>query len=464
MENQITTSEQVKIIRIEMSSDMILERFDNQPLILAGETGGHPIVAELSIYENITYPFLTGSMVMQDDHDLYRLIDLNGTEKITIEYQISDKSLPSITKIFYITNLVSSTKTNDYTSILAFNLIEDIGYFDLIQPISRYYDGKGEDIIRDMISDALSRQVDLTNAKDSFQSSFRYIVPYISAFAASKIVLDKMSTELGLPYFLFATLGSDAITLTDLETIMNNDPLNKDNPFTYSQAQTQLTDLKSQALSIHSYEGYNLEDTLKLAQNGAIGSRYININASTGEVLDEHLDMEAHLQILIDNKLLNKNSKSLLYNNNKFIVDPSGNNRNRLSDFDSKVLADISSIVYPNSDIGSFHGEDRKEYNKLTIIKNYFLQLLQKNIYNIFVPGLVFLLNAKMTVGTQIAIEVFKNSPEPRPGLGKDMLIDEKRSGNYVILAKRHIFDIVEETNNVSLEVSRISNAETIDT
>ena len=61
-----------------------------------------------------------------------------GTEKITIEYQISDKSLPSITKIFYITNLVSSTKTNDYTSILAFNLIEDIGYFDLIQPISRY--------------------------------------------------------------------------------------------------------------------------------------------------------------------------------------------------------------------------------------------------------------------------------------------------------------------------------------
>ena len=220
MENQITTSEQVKIIRIEMSSDMILERFDNQPLILAGETGGHPIVAELSIYENIIYPFLTGSMVMQDDHDLYRLIDLNGTEKITIEYQISDKSLPSITKIFYITNLVSSTKTNDYTSILAFNLIEDIGYFDLIQPISRYYDGKGEDIIRDMISDALSRQVDLTNAKDSFQSSFRYIVPYISAFAASKIILDKMSTELGLPYFLFATLGSDAITLTDLETIM----------------------------------------------------------------------------------------------------------------------------------------------------------------------------------------------------------------------------------------------------
>ena len=273
-----------------------------------------------------------------------------------------------------------------------------------------------------------------------------------------------MSTELGLPYFLFATLGSDAITLTDLETIMNNDPLNKDNPFTYSQAQTQLTDLKSQALSIHSYEGYNLEDTLKLAQNGAIGSRYININASTGEVLDEHLDMEAHLQILIDNKLLNKNSKSLLYNNNKFIVDPSGNNRNRLSDFDSKVLADISSVVYPNSDIGSFNGEERKEYNKLTIIKNYFLQLMQKNIYNIFVPGLVFLLNAKMTVGTQIAIEVFKNSPEPRPGLGKDMLIDEKRSGNYVILAKRHIFDIVEETHNVSLEVSRISNAETIDT
>ena len=108
--------------------------------------------------------------------------------------------------------------------------------------------------------------------------------------------------------------------------------------------------------------------------------------------------------------------------------------------------------------------EQRKEYNKLTIIKNYFLQLMQKNIYNIFVPGLVFLLNAKMTVGTQIAIEVFKNSPEPRPGLGKDMLIDEKRSGNYVILAKRHIFDIVEETHNVSLEVSRISNAETIDT
>jgi hypothetical protein len=463
MVNQITTSEQVKIIKIEMSSDTILQRFNNKPLILAGETGAHPIVAELSIYENITYPFLTGSMVMQDDHDLYRLVDLNGTEKITVEYQIADKSLPSIVKSFYIANLVSSTKTNDYTSILAFNLIEDIGYFDLVQPISRYYDGKGEDIIRDMINDALSKQVDLSLAKDSFQSAFRYIVPYVSAFTAAKTILEKMSTSMGLPYFLFATLGSDNITLTDLETILSEPPSNKGAPFTYSQGQTQLTDLKSQALSIHTYEGYNLEDTLKLAQNGAIGSRYININASTGEIVNTHIDMNAYIQILIDNGILNENTKSLLTNNGAFIVDPSGNNLNRLSDFDSKVVSDIGSTVYPNSGLNSFNGEERKEYNQLKNVKNYMLQLLQKNIYKIFVPGLVFMLNNKMTVGTQIAIEILKNSPEPQPGMGKDKLIDEKRSGNYIILAKRHIFDIVEEKHNVSLEISRISNAETID-
>ena len=69
----ITSSEQLDLIGITMDS----ERF-NKPLSIAG------IVAEINVYEDLSKGYLTADMVLQDDQDFYRMVDIVGTEKVTL--------------------------------------------------------------------------------------------------------------------------------------------------------------------------------------------------------------------------------------------------------------------------------------------------------------------------------------------------------------------------------------------
>ena len=93
----IVSAEQLRIINIRLDS----ERF-NRPLFIsnAGESSG--IVIEANIYEDLSKPFLTGDIIIQDDQDIYRLADISGTERIIIDFESPDQSGAVITINFII--------------------------------------------------------------------------------------------------------------------------------------------------------------------------------------------------------------------------------------------------------------------------------------------------------------------------------------------------------------------------
>lgn len=453
----IVSPEQIKIISIVMDS----EKF-SRPLIFAGSSKQTPVAVEFNIYENITQPFLTGSLVLQDDQDIYRIANLSGTERVTIRFEMPTSESEPIEKTFVVINVENSTKSNDYTSLLTLNLIEDIGFYNNIQKFSKAYDGTGEQIISSIITDRLKRTLDKTNSKQSFQSPFRYIVPFETPFDAIKTILQKMTTEFAMPYFFFSSLYSDQLILKDLETIISTDPFNKDNPFIYSQASTnsEKNNITARALSIHNYDGYNLENTLKLATNGGIGFRYKHINITTGQAQNSHVSIIETFNNLIKNNIIRKQYKSLLIDQ-EFIADPSGQDQSKLDQYDSRVYSEVSTDTFPyDTGLNGFSQEEFDFFNNLRVIRDAFLHNLFKNIYRLYVPGLLFTYKNQLTsVGSTIEVNVLRNEML-QPGMGVDSVIDQKRSGNFIILAKRHIFDITKDSHNVALEVSRLSNLE----
>ena len=82
-------------------------------------------------------------------------------------------------------------------------------------------------------------------------------------------------------------------------------------------------------------------------------------------------------------------------------------------------------------------------------------QLLNKNNLSIIVPGLKFMTKDITTsVGNQVAIAIYKNEivdETTNP-------IDTKRSGNYIMLSKRHVFNIVDVSHTVQISCARIAN------
>tara|TARA_R110000803_G_scaffold49535_1_gene103091 strand:+ start:914 stop:2311 length:1398 start_codon:yes stop_codon:yes gene_type:complete len=459
----IFSPEQISIASIRIEA----ERFpQGQALSIAGyEVTGAPIAVEFNMYESMFKPYTTAALTIQDDADLYRLADISGVERVIIEFEAADFQGSLIKKTYIIRNVEKSVKSNDYTNMINLSLVEDIKYYNDLNTISRAYTGTGEKILSDIIRDQFNREL-VIEAKDSFQKEFRFIVPYLTAFDAIKKILSKMSTELGMPYFLYSSIYSDDFILTDLETIIGKPAFNDRKPFTYSQAQANMAsgDLEAKALSIINYSGRNLENTLALAKGGGIGSRSMFIDATSGQVSDNHINMFERLSVLVDNDLINPDH-TVISIDNEFIADPSGIDRRTIGDFNTANFNMVTSSPYPelvdgegqtvsNSVLG-FNEDDRLGFSSLRLIKEHFISNLVKNVYNIFVPGLVFSYkNNNTSVGNVIQIEIMKNNVETN----EIELTDSKRSGNFLMLSKAHIFNIQSDTHNVSIDISRITN------
>lgn len=449
MAEPIVSAEQLRIVSIRIES----ERF-NRPLLVSSGGTSTGIVIEANIYEDLSKPFLTGDIILQDDQDLYRLADISGTEKVIIDFVTPDNSSDVITVKFIINEVTDSVKYNDFASVLVLSLVEDIKYFNDIQKFSKAYTGTGEEIIKAIVKDRLNRNVIIESEKLSAQKTFRYIVPYQNPFSAIKTILRKITTDNGLPFFFYSSIIDDNFYLTDLETIIQQDPFNKDRPFVYDQGNTIKSDLESQATNITSYEASILDDTLHLATYGGMGSKYESVNATTGKPFETHIDMHEHFEDLIRSELFPKD-QNVINIDLDFIADPSGVNTNSIVGYDAKLVSRV--ISEPYLDANGFDQEAYPGQETLYTIRDNVIHHLLKNMYTINAHGLLFSIsNITTCVGHLLRMNIYRNDMGSQSG-SSSKLIDEKRSGDFVIISKRHCFDVAGERHNVAIQLSRIA-------
>lgn len=453
----IQSPEEFRLIGVTLTTDRLTRSIDLKNVTI-----------EFNIFEDIRKPYLTGSLIVLDDNQLYDSISIQGTERINIIVSLGEQT-QQIEKNFVITNVNKTIKTNDYSAVLQFDLLEDIGYLNNIQKFSRVYDGKGEQIIEKLIKDYIrkpianiDRQLNYNTFQSSHQSAFRLITPYITAFNAIQLVLDKISTTNGMPYYLYSTLVDDNLFLADLETIMLRAPFNQNRPFVYSQSQTNSANsrgLEQQSYSIYNLANPNIDDTLLLAEYGAIRSVYSIIDATTGQTKTYQNLLTETIGQLKSNGVIDQNDVVPI--DQQFIPDPSGNNQSNLEQYMSRHFDEIAGSTYEYSiDIKNWTEEAEGDYY-LRAQKFALKQLMLKNTQRITVPGFWFLgKNSKTSVGNQIEINVFKNDPEAAARRGD--ILDTKKSGNFVIMAKRHTFNATEYKHLCTIECVRLTHPQVI--
>lgn len=451
MVKQLQSAEDFSLDRIFISSERFREIIDIKNITI-----------EINIYENIHMPYLTGSIMILDDNALFTAADFQGTEKLTVELSLPINGATPISKTFVMNRIEKIQKSNDNTTMLLFNLIEDNGFYNNIQCFSKAYDGKGEKIIEKILEDKLGKSLYSNSLmyKPSYQSAFRLIVPYLNPFQAIRLVLEKMTTENGSPYYLYSTINSNDLVLTDLDTIMSRSPFNRGEPFQYDQtvSNDKNNSIILQSRAIYNMEAPNQEDTLLLSELGAMGSTFSTIDMTTGEYIKFDHNLNKVYQQLLSASVIPSDQTSLMIDNN-FIADPLGFNTSRLSDYSSRHFTQAAGgRTFPyQANIDNLTYEKDPSSYKLKMYKFAIEQLLLKNTYELMLPGLRFLSSDVFSsVGNQLDVVVYKNQivdelTDP---------VDSKRSGSFIINTKRHIFNITDEKHVVSLSCSRISNRE----
>jgi len=431
--------QQFKISEAVITAD----RFDDLKLDVS------QLIYELTIFESIEKPYLTGNLVIVDNLGLFESLQFKGTEYLNIVLSSAAEDEDKLVeKKFIISNMIKSVKSNDAAETLMFQLVEVHNYFNALIPFSRSYTDNFPNIITKIINTKLKLDVDVSYLSDNTKNlaQRKLIVPYMTPIEACAWILEKACSSTGSPLFLYSSIHDKKIRLGDLEKMLQQKPFNEKLPFIHSQAATQTAselDESFRASQILAYSLTSNQNSLDFIDDGCVGSFYTNTDIGTGLSYRSHISSKHVIESLKDNGTISKESEQLLYDEQQQF-------NNSASDAFNAVYFHQVSSSGTYGEFKSYHDEDDASTFALNVKNKTIKSALYKNMMSISVSGTMFML-VKATVGDMIRIHFTTSNAENNV----ESPLDPEKSGDYLIFATRHTF---RDTHHiVSLDVSRIS-------
>ena len=408
-------------------------------------------VDEIELFENMDLPYLTGSFTMKDDMRFYDGVNVNGTEKITIIIK-SPQDDNFMTKTFSILGIPSATKSADNIEAMEIKIIENNCFNDNLMQINKAYTGTPDIIIAKILKDNLNIDLDLPAIKP-YQKTMKVVIPHMTPFAACRWICSSMSTDLGLPYFLFATLNDKNLQLRSLEEILRNPAWNQDSPYRYSAAYNQTSsgvDADLNAFNVSAYTSHNKESVFNLVNSGATaGSRSIT-DMTSGQLINYDFNIDTVFQDLSEMQIIDDDHQPVFHSRYRF----NGKEMNEYNNYNAHGI--IATNTY--NGVANIHEETSTGAFKLAASKRALKSMMIKTSINIRVPGIMFLTGTNASLGRQIDFMYPANntSVTNRATAASEDITDTKRSGTYVIYTTRHHFNNTQ--HNVDMSCVKLGN------
>ena len=407
-------------------------------------------VFQVDIFENIERPFLSGTVTLRDDSRLYdEYFDIKGTERLKIIFSNKDKTNP-IKKRFVIRRVQSATKTNETTEVIIMNIIDETYFIDTVSRFSKAYKGTPEEIVEKILIDNLNKEVDIDDVLP-IQEPMRVVVPFLTPIQAAQWVTQRATSSFGFPFYLYASLFDENLTLKSMEKMFKQPAWNDEILFSFSQFKnSQETSLISDTnlYNIQEFNVTNNEDTLHLMERGAVGCSYNVFDATTGTVENFRFDVNEFFNDVIQaNDLLGEDTKNM----NSIMDDESEfEGVGKLSEVNGQTYDRIvSNNTY--SDVANYYGGG--SYS-LDATAKALRNLVGKSSSVMRVGGAIFFAgDENRTVGSKINVYFPNNDPE---GIIAERTKDLKRSGEYVIHSCRHIFS--DERHIIDAQLMKLGN------
>ena len=410
-------------------------------------------IAELNIYESVELPYLTGSCALVDDVRFRDSIGIKGSERLTFTILPKENAVPII-KTFMITGIAANTSVNERTELHTLTLMEEHAYLSSIMKISESYTGKPEQIVKNILNSHLNKAL-YPIVKGSLQQRMKVNIPYWNPLQATDWLRDRMSSSLGTPYFLYASLRDDLLRLEDLDNMMKKDSWNREIPYSYSQTshnsvpdtigrQKYPSRLHTEYFHVKSYEASQIESTLRLAQGGAIGSEFKTMDLTSASQTEKiHHNSNTTLNKFIESIETNANLNSSIGYDSQLVFSLGNTDLKPIGALNSKVFSEVvaSRKFYETDGITSIAGYadeyEQEALYKLKIKSAALRAILLNNVFEITVPGQPYL-SKDIGIGSNISLNYAVASQADGSILAGD--VDKNKSGKFLVYRTRHKF------------------------
>lgn len=453
------TQQQFKIVEAVMGADR-LGGFGKDALTF----DIRDMISEITLYETLDKPYITGNIVILDDAGLFEGIVFNGTEKLRLKIA-GFNGLKIITPLgqdtprTYIMTGVEKVIKNDSgnSSIYAFTLIDEHAFLSRSKKISKSYTGNIGEIIKKITQTEMKKDLDLSytyrdTAKEilPIQEDIKLIVPNLTPIDAVNWLLARATTETGSPYFMWATIHDDNLRLGNLETMLSQKPFNTQLPYTFNPANIGVAEAKTEierSSIIKQVVFAKMSNTLKLIEAGSVTSEYANTNLNTGEISRQHYSFRDTLDKLDKFNVIRKD--------NQIVFDGGLQLDEKVIDtYDSKKFHTLTSTGVYN-DSKSYHDEFNKAKFKKKLENKAIVNHLYKNMMNIVVPGTGFFVSGA-AVGDIVNVQIASDNINVGKNKERKSLMDKNKSGNCLIYDIRHTF--IGTTHTVSMNVCKLES------
>ena len=409
-------------------------------------------VDEIEIYESIGSPYLTGNFTMKDDMRFYDGVGINGSEMIVITLESPENVGHQIIKRFSIVEVSSTAKSADNIEALQIKICETNHFNNNLMKINKAYTDTPDIIIAKILKDNLDIDI-LMPAVKPFQKAIKVVIPYMSPFEAALWICSTMSTELGLPYFLFATLNDEKLQLKSLEEILKNPAWNKKSPYRFSAAYNQTTSSLNSDQNVFNVGAFNSrskENVLSLMASGSTAGLRSITDMTSGQLIDYHFDVDTLFQQLLETEIIDTDHEPVFHSMYHF----KGKSMNEFNTFNSHRI--VANQTY--NGISNLHEETSTGAYRLQSCKNALHNMIRKSSISIRVPGIMYMTGFNASIGRQVDFMYPANNTNAnsQSSASDEDQMDKKRSGTYVIYTARHHFN--QSQHNVDMSCVKLGN------
>ena len=414
-------------------------------------------VSEVEIFENIELPYLTGTFNMKDDIAIYDGLGFNGSEIIKITFESPENVANHIEKLFHIFEITGAVKTTDNVEAIEIKIIEINGFNNSLMEINQTYTGTPDQIIKKILKDNLHMDMKAADMPAKgygpYQQTMKITIPFVTPFEACQMVLNKMTTALGLPFYLYATLNTKNLQLKSLEEMLKTPLINPDSPYRYSQAYNNSSgSLKGEEniFNVSVYRSLNKENTMRMMRSGSTAGHHSITDITTGQIIDYTFNIENLISDLADVQIIETDQVPV--HNSRYMFEGKNMNEYNTRNIHNCIASDTF------TGINNIHQENNAADFRLAACSHAIKNMLEKSSMSIRVPGILFLLGANASLGRQINF-VYPSNQTLIDGQDTSTTAeteDKKRSGRFIIQTARHHFN--DQQHNVDMTCMKLGN------
>ena len=393
-------------------------------------------ITAFDVFESMDKPYITAQLLMLDTDNILEGFDFQGGE--TIDFRIQNMTLSEVDNIveksFVISKLIRSRKTNQNVEVYNLHLIESHAFRSDLINVNKAYSGSPSNMIAEISENFLDKEVWISD--DVFQDNIKLVVPNMHPLESCQWIKDNATNKDGLPFYFFSTINTNDLYFVSLGFMLDKKPQNKHNPFVYSQQGQNFSMTNRQKMyGIQSYNHIENDNIPDLIRRGDVGSKYIFHNTANN-LSKEIVHNITHDLITLSDNYLSKDANNLVYGIGLNV------NEKNLEEYESRKIFKVCSTSAYDDGKGEGYkslGEEtqRDSYKKQSSAKA-FKNLSLKNPISIQVDGKHFLNGSdNYTLGQTIRVIFLNSSPSD---VETNTLIDNKKSGDYLIYSTRHMF------------------------